>query len=565
MYKKDLNFIIDIIKDKSTKHTVNDWYSLLGFIETNKLSGYILNKLKRKKLEIPKLIYSSLYNTYSLQKVRNNVLRKFINKISYELEINNINHAFLKGSILSNCSFDNKTPIYKLGERTSNDIDILINPKDLGKLEKILEKLHFKQGYYDYFKEKVILFDRKEIISRRMNRNETAPWVLKTTNTIVPFIEIDINFSTSNLSNDNKLTDKLLINTVCYKSIDNNYIRTLEKYDFIIHLILHAYKELTNKFQVDRHKDIQLYKFLDLYLLLSKDIDKCKMKLEKSILSLKDNKLKYSLLKLLESTKDKAYSYNDYGYIEDLSKIQEEDIVKYYNSVIDNDLIDVYVVGDVDENVIKNIFREYFKVKTYHKNKFDILVDELENNSKVIEFNEIDDVNQSQLTILCNLHKLTDYERKYVLPIYGELLGGSSNSILFNNVREKNSYAYYVNAVVKPYDNVMMIYSGIEKGTENDVYKLIQRSLKDVMHGKFDVNKLENAKNTMCSAIIASLDSPVGIITGEMAKVLVGAKNPEERIEEFKKISKNDIIAVSKKINIHSKFILEAADEENNN
>ena len=273
MYKKDLNFIIDIIKDKTTKHTVNDWYSLLGFIETNKLSGYILNKLKRKKLEIPKLIYSSLYNTYSLQKVRNNVLRKFINKISYELEINNINHAFLKGSILSNCSFNNKTPIYKLGERTSNDIDILINPKDLGKLEKILEKLHFKQGYYDYSKEKVTLFDRKEIISRRMNRNETAPWVLKTTNTIVPFIEIDINFSTSNLSNDNKLTDKLLSNTVCYKSIDNNYIRTLEKYDFIIHLILHAYKELTNKFQVDRHKDIQLYKFLDLYLLLSKDID----------------------------------------------------------------------------------------------------------------------------------------------------------------------------------------------------------------------------------------------------------------------------------------------------
>ena len=48
MYKKDLNFIIDIIKDKTTKHTINDWYSLLGFIETNKLSGYILNKLKRK-------------------------------------------------------------------------------------------------------------------------------------------------------------------------------------------------------------------------------------------------------------------------------------------------------------------------------------------------------------------------------------------------------------------------------------------------------------------------------------------------------------------------------------
>ena len=55
------------------------------------------------------------------------------------------------------------------------------------------------------------------------------------------------------------------------------------------------------------------------------------------------------------------------------------------------------------------------------------------------EFRENDDVNQTQLAILCSLSNITDYERKYVLPIYGELLGGSSNSILFDTVREKNS------------------------------------------------------------------------------------------------------------------------------
>ena len=58
-------------------------------------------------------------------------MKKYYQTLSKDkkLEINNINHAFLKGSILSNCSFDNKTPIYKLGERTSNDIDILIARK----------------------------------------------------------------------------------------------------------------------------------------------------------------------------------------------------------------------------------------------------------------------------------------------------------------------------------------------------------------------------------------------------------------------------------------------------
>lgn len=324
---------------------------------------------------------------------------------------------------------------------------------------------------------------------------------------------------------------------------------------------------LNEKFTEDGMNEESIKFLLDIIFnpLLDKEIEKCKKKLEKSILSLKDNKVKYALLKLLESTKDKAYSYNDYGYIEDLDKINEEEIKKYYKSVIDNDFIDVYVVGDVDENFIKNIFREYFKVKTYHKENFEILVDELESISKVNELKEEEEVNQSQLTLLCNFNKLTDYERKYVLPIYGELLGGSSNSILFDTVREKNSYAYYVNAIVKPYDNVMLIYSGIEKGTEKEVYKLMQKSLKEVTRGKFDVNKLENAKKTMCSAIVASLDSPVGIITGEMAKVLVNAKGSDERIEEFKKIKKSDIITVGKKVNIHSKFILEATSGKDNN
>ena len=144
------------------------------------------------------------------------------------------------------------------------------------------------------------------------------------------------------------------------------------------------------------------------------------------------------------------------------------------------------------------------------------------------------------------------------------MLGGTSNSILFDSVREKNSYAYYVNSIVKPYDNVMMIYSGIGKGTENEVFKLINKSLKDIRHGKFDLNKLENAKKTISSSIMASIDNPVGIINNSYAKVLVNAKDYNERIELISKVSRDDIIRVSKKINIYSKFILEANDEKNN-
>lgn len=324
---------------------------------------------------------------------------------------------------------------------------------------------------------------------------------------------------------------------------------------------------LNEKYTEDGMNEESIKFLLDLIFKpnLNNDVDKCKKKIEKGILSLSDNKIKYSLFKLLETTNDMPYSYNSYGYKEDLDKITNEDITKYYDSVITDDIVDVFVVGDVDENEIKQIFKEYFKVSTFHKNELSLVVSELPKNKKVSEFREFDNVNQTQLTMLCSLSGITDDERKYVLPVYGELLGGSSNSILFDTVREKNSYAYYVNALVKPYDNILMIYSGIEKGNDKPVIKLIEKSLSLISKGKFDVDKLESSKKTLISAIESSLDNPISIINNYYAKVLVGALDVDEKIEMIKKVSIDDIVRVSKKISVHTLFLLEASDEENNN
>lgn len=294
------------------------------------------------------------------------------------------------------------------------------------------------------------------------------------------------------------------------------------------------------------------------------DFDKCKKKIEKSILSLKDNKIKYSLFKLLETTGNMPYAYNSYGYISDLSEITIADIKEYYASLIKDDIVDVYVVGDVNDSDIKNIFREYFKLTTFHKQDISLISPELSTNKKVLEFRETDNVNQTQLVMLCGLYNLSDDDRKYTLPVYTEMLGGSSNSILFDSVREKNSYAYYVNALVKSYDNILVIYSGIENGNEKNVLKIINKSLKNISKGEVPIEKLDGAKETIVSSIMASLDNPMGIISNYYAMELVNSLDAKERIERIKKVTKEDIVNVSKKISVNRVFILEASDEEDN-
>lgn len=298
---------------------------------------------------------------------------------------------------------------------------------------------------------------------------------------------------------------------------------------------------------------------------LDADFEKCKNKIEKSILSLNDNKVKYAISKLLESTKDMPYSYNFYGNIEDLNKITIEDIKKCYENLLTNDIIDIFVVGEVNPEEIKNIFKENFKIKTFHKVDNKVIVKELTPRTKTNIIREQDDINQIQLTILCSLNSITEYERKYVSLVYSEMLGGSANSILFDTVREKNSYAYYVNSIIKPYDNNMIIYSGIHEDNEKEVIKLIKKCLKDITKGKFNDEIFQSSKNTIISSLKASLDNPIGIINNCLSNILVSSPTIEEKIKIIEKITKEEVINFSKKITIHTIYILEGSNEENNN
>ena len=118
------------------------------------------------------------------------------------------------------------------------------------------------------------------------------------------------------------------------------------------------------------------------------------------------------------------------------------------------------------------------------------------------------------------MNHLTDFERRYVSLVYNEILGGSSNSLLFNTVREKNSYAYYVNSSQKAYDNILLIYSGIENGNSANVLKLIRKTLTDISKGKFSDDILAESQRTIIASIKASTDSPSGIINTYYARCL---------------------------------------------
>ena len=240
------------------------WSEIIGYSMLHRVAGMVFYSLNELSLQenIPREMMSSLSKVHESQFLRKQSLNAYLFDISDKLISKNIPHVFLKGSILSNT-------IYTSGVRSSNDIDILIHSKYISQVEDCLIRLGYFQGVYDKKKKEIVLFNRAEILKRRLNWGETAPFVQMANQPGLEFVEIDINFSLDWLPGKNQILIERMLERSIQVKVDEHVLTSLCREDFLFQLCIHLHKEYVLKEMVNRSKDINLYKLLDIYAYLS--------------------------------------------------------------------------------------------------------------------------------------------------------------------------------------------------------------------------------------------------------------------------------------------------------
>ena len=281
--------------------------------------------------------------------------------------------------------------------------------------------------------------------------------------------------------------------------------------------------------------------------------------------SLVENKMSHSLVKALESTSSLTpVGYRGIGYLEDLEKITNENLYTYYLDVINHNYVDIFVLGDVQEEEITALFKEKFKVNTFKKNYPKALLEELKvNKSKTVR--ESVKSEQDNLVITLSLNNLTDYERNYPLSLFNAILGGGSESLLFREVREKSSLAYYISSTPNKLDNLIIIRSGITRGKSNDAIKIIKNILKDIASGKIDDDMIRKAKEYYTSALDDIIESTFQIIESYYMMELLGVDDIETKRKKMLKVTIDEIVGVANKVKINTVYILEGSDTDGEN
>lgn len=271
-----------------------------------------------------------------------------------------------------------------------------------------------------------------------------------------------------------------------------------------------------------------------------------------------DNKARYALDRCIEEMyPDKAFGLYKYGYVEDLKNINEKNLYEYYLKLINNCKIDIFVSGILDENVEK-IIKDNKNIKKLNDRKPEFIMPEVK--AKITEkenvINESMEVTQGKLIIGLDL----DFENedlRYDAMLYNNILGGSANSKLFQNVREKASLAYTASSSYYRYKNNIFINCGIEIGNYNKALEIIRQQLEDMKKGDFTEQEVENAKHGIIAAIKTIEDEQDTEIMYYFGQELsINKIDVKKYIERISKVSKKDIINIANKISINTVYFL---------
>ena len=271
--------------------------------------------------------------------------------------------------------------------------------------------------------------------------------------------------------------------------------------------------------------------------------------------SLKNDKRIYANAKMFEiMCGAEPYGLSRFGTVEQAEKITSENLFKEYNDIIKTSQVEIFYCGkenikEVDLSKITPRQEEKVEIKT----KFD--------KPNVKEVIESLDITQGKLSIGFRTN-VTATDKNYpALTMFNTILGGSTNSKLFVNVRENMSLCYYASAGIDKIKGVMSINSGIEIKDFLVAKEAILKEFNDMLEGNFTTEDINSAKLTLLNNLDSSKDSPFALEDFYLTNSILKSNSDIELLKnDIDKISKGEIIDVGKSIFLDTIFFLKGVD-----
>lgn len=283
-----------------------------------------------------------------------------------------------------------------------------------------------------------------------------------------------------------------------------------------------------------------------------------KQTLKQKINAVVDNKMSYANMRLIDKMcEGESYSLHVHGYQEDLDEIDEKSLYTYYQQQLQEDQMDIYVLGDLENIDVNKLIPSYFNKE--RNPKLISIQNEEKEQSEPKEIIEELAMQQGKLHLGYRTNITFRDDAYPALQIFNGIFGGFPSSKLFINVREKNSLAYYASSRFESHKGLLFVFSGIDPKDYTKAKGIIVEQMDAMVNGDFTDEQIEEAKKLVINQWKETLDHPDGLVEILYHQVLAGAeRSPDQFIKEINQVSKENLLEVGQKIQLDTVYFLTA-------
>ena len=279
-----------------------------------------------------------------------------------------------------------------------------------------------------------------------------------------------------------------------------------------------------------------------------------------AIRSLINDKKDYADSRLLrEMCAGEAYGIPRLGDEADVEKLQPKKLYAHYKELISTARLELFYSGSASQKRVEQALLSAFSTLPRDVVREIAVPQDHIARTEVLRIEDEMDVTQGKLGMGFSCGS----DDSAALLLGNTLFGGSSNSKLFLNVREKLSLCYYASSLYHRQKGLITVSSGIEFENFQKAYDEIMAQLDAVRKGDLEDWELDGAKSTLLNAYASMGDSQGKLENFYLGQAATGqSETPEELAKQVQDVTPERIFSAMDTVQLDTVYFLRGKEAE---
>lgn len=270
-----------------------------------------------------------------------------------------------------------------------------------------------------------------------------------------------------------------------------------------------------------------------------------------------NDKMRFSFSRCIEEMcAGEPYAIPEDGTEEDALLLTPQNTLGLYEEMIKTYPVYAYISGEVEDSSIQRFIDSFLASGRGDVKKVEPTCIQ-KDVKEVKHIDESMDVSQGKLCMGFRTHVEPTSPDYYPLVVFNGILGGDPHSKLFQNVREKESLAYYAQSVLEKYKGLLVIMSGIEAEKRDKAEEIILKQMEDMKKGNISNEELEATLSALNTGMKSMQDGQGAIVDFFMSQHLTeSGEDFDSMTEKFRSVTKEDVVRVAQNIDLDTVYFL---------